>query len=210
MKRLFVILVVLLLTTMGAVMMAHDVVYLKNGSIIKGKVIEVVPSESVQVQTQDGSLFVYSMDEIDRISNEENADNTESYLKRGFRGIPDLSIHAGLNDGSNIMFMASYTAGYQINRLIFLGGGIAPAYDLDYEFILPIYSAIRFDFANSQISPFLDARLGYAIDSGAYTYIGGGCRIKKLSLSGGYSFIQTDDYWYGDLAYLGLRVGYEF
>ena len=89
--------------------MAHDVVYLKNGSIIKGKVIEVVPSESVKVQTQDGSLFVYSMDEIDRISNEENADNTESYLKRGFRGIPDLSIHAGLNDGSNIMFMASYT-----------------------------------------------------------------------------------------------------
>ena len=34
MKRLFVALVILFMTTMGAVMMAHDVVYLKNGSVM--------------------------------------------------------------------------------------------------------------------------------------------------------------------------------
>ena len=207
MKRLCVILAVLLSTTIGTVMMAHDVIYLNNGSIIKGSVIEVIPNGSVKIQTQDGSLYVYDMSEVDRIVNDENSNDSESHRKCGYRGIPDLSANIGLNDDSYIMLMASYTAGYQ---LIFLGGGIAPAYDFDYEFILPIYSAIRFDFANSRISPFLDARLGYAIDSGTYTYIGAGCQIKKLSLSGGYTFIQTDGRWSGNLCYLGLRVGLDF
>ena len=210
MKRLFVALVILFMTTMGAVMMAHDVVYLKNGSIIKGSVIEVIPNGSVKIQTQDGSLFVYDMNEVDRIVSDENSYDSESNRKCGYRGIPDLSVNIGLNDDSYIMLTASYTAGYQINQLIFLGGGIAPAYDFDYEFILPIYSAIRFDFANSRISPFLDARLGYAIDSGTYTYIGAGCQIKKINLSGGYTFIQTNGRWHGNLCYLGLRVGLEF
>ena len=96
MKRLFITLAVLLMTTMGAVMMAHDVVYLKNGSIIKGSVIEVIPNGSIKIQTQDGSLFVYDMNEVDRIVNEdktqkeEQEDSSEDYLKSGFRGFIDL------------------------------------------------------------------------------------------------------------------------
>lgn len=238
MKRLFVILVVLLLTTMGAVMMAHDVVYLKNGSIIKGSVVEVIPNGSVKIQTQDGSLFVFDMSEVDRIVNEEKTqseeqeDNSEDYLKRGFRGFVDLGIHGGFGDAEdNLLLMSSFTAGYQINRFLFVGAGCSPTltlYDNEYYdevetgFILPIYGAIRFDFVNAKVSPFLDSRVGYSVTDdcrGLYTYIGVGCRIKKLSLSAGYTYQQKElsgdyyGYYYDDhldFGFAGLRIGFEF
>jgi len=43
----------------------QDVVYLINGSIIKGIIIEQVPNKSIKIQTKDGSVFFYRMDEID-------------------------------------------------------------------------------------------------------------------------------------------------
>lgn len=238
MKRLFVTLVVLLMTTMGAVMMAHDVVYLKNGSIIKGSVVEVIPNGTLKIQTQDGSLFVFDMSEVDHVVNEENKkneeqeDNSEDYLKRGFRGLLDLSIHAGFGDAEdNMLLMSSFTAGYQINRFLFVGGGCSPTltlYDNEYYdevetgFILPIYGAIRFDFVNAKVSPFLDTRVGYSVTDdcrGLYTYIGAGCRIKKLSLSAGYTYQQKElsgDYYgyhydeHVNFGFAGVRIGFEF
>lgn len=35
-----------------------DVVYLKNGSIIRGMIIEQIPNVSLKIQTKDGSIFV--------------------------------------------------------------------------------------------------------------------------------------------------------
>ena len=45
----------------------EDVVYLKNGSIVRGTIVEEVPDESLKIQMQDGSVFVYERDEIARI-----------------------------------------------------------------------------------------------------------------------------------------------
>ena len=48
----------------------EDVVYLKNGSIIRGIIIEQVPNVSIKVQTRDGSVFVYEMENILKITKE--------------------------------------------------------------------------------------------------------------------------------------------
>jgi hypothetical protein len=47
-----------------------DVVYLKNGSIIRGMLIEQIPDVSVKIQTKDGSIFVYKMEEVEKITKE--------------------------------------------------------------------------------------------------------------------------------------------
>jgi hypothetical protein len=47
-----------------------DVVYLKNGSIIKGQIIEQIPSVSLKIETTGGSIFVYKMDEVEKITKE--------------------------------------------------------------------------------------------------------------------------------------------
>jgi hypothetical protein len=48
----------------------EDVVYLKNGGIMRGTIIEMVPETSVKLQTRDGNVHVFAMAEIDRIKKE--------------------------------------------------------------------------------------------------------------------------------------------
>ena len=50
--------------------LSQDVVYLKNGSVIHGTIIEQVPNVSLKIQTRDGSIFFYKMDEIEKIAKE--------------------------------------------------------------------------------------------------------------------------------------------
>lgn len=48
----------------------RDVLYLKNGSIIKGYIIEQIPDKSLKIQTADGRVFVFDISEIDKIVRE--------------------------------------------------------------------------------------------------------------------------------------------
>lgn len=47
-----------------------EVVYLKNGSIIRGMIIEQIPNVSLKIQTRDGNVFVYKMEEVEKITKE--------------------------------------------------------------------------------------------------------------------------------------------
>lgn len=72
MQRLCALLILFLLATVYAEAQQPmiDVVYLHNGSIIRGMVIEQIPDESLKIETRDGSVFVYEMSEIQRIVRE--------------------------------------------------------------------------------------------------------------------------------------------
>ena len=61
MKRFFILALVALIgfAMPAAAQQYQEVVYLKNGSVIKGTVIEQIPDQSVKVQTQDGSVCLY-------------------------------------------------------------------------------------------------------------------------------------------------------
>ena len=48
----------------------EDVVFLKDGSIIRGQIIEQVPGEFVRIQTIGGSMFVLKVSEIKAIKKE--------------------------------------------------------------------------------------------------------------------------------------------
>jgi hypothetical protein len=48
----------------------QDVVYLKNGSIVRGIIIEQIPNKTLKIKTADGSVFVYQMDDVARITRE--------------------------------------------------------------------------------------------------------------------------------------------
>jgi len=47
-----------------------DVIYLKNGSIIKGTIAEQVLGESLKIKTRDGNILVFSEKEIQKITKE--------------------------------------------------------------------------------------------------------------------------------------------
>ena len=48
----------------------EDVVYLKNGSVIHGMIIEQVPNVSIKIQTVDRNIFVYKMEEVEKMTKE--------------------------------------------------------------------------------------------------------------------------------------------
>ena len=48
-----------------------DVVYLKNGSIIRGTILELAPEISVKIGTGDGSVFVFKMEEVEKLAREK-------------------------------------------------------------------------------------------------------------------------------------------
>ncbi len=47
-----------------------DVIYLKNGNILRGTIIEQIPNESVKIKTKDGNVFGYKIDEVLKITKE--------------------------------------------------------------------------------------------------------------------------------------------
>jgi len=58
-----------------------DVVYLKNGGVRKGLVIEQVPNESLKLQTLYGEIYVIDMKDISRIA-KERKQSTVSTIAR--------------------------------------------------------------------------------------------------------------------------------
>ena len=60
----------------GAQTATVDVVELANGSVIRGTIIEQIPNQSIRMQTGDGSIFVFAMSDVVRISREAGAPST--------------------------------------------------------------------------------------------------------------------------------------
>ena len=73
MKKVFLTMVVFLIATVTFAQNYQDVVYLKNGSIIRGIIIEQVPNESLKIETADCNLFVYKMVEVEKMTKERIA-----------------------------------------------------------------------------------------------------------------------------------------
>lgn len=70
MKNLMFCLALWLLASATEAQNLRDVVYLKNGSIIKGVITEQNPPVQIKLQTADGSMLVYKYEEIEKLTRE--------------------------------------------------------------------------------------------------------------------------------------------
>ena len=226
MRKLLLLLTLLLsISTYVAAQNYTEVVYLKNGSIIKGVIIEQVPNVSLKIKTSDGSLIICQMSDVEKITKEERY--TRDYRKeannrkaarntlKGYKGFVDFAYIGDVSD--------------------FVGGGVALNYYTDADLVAaPIYANFRANFINKRVTPFADVKTGYAVGDieGAYASIGVGVRFslkgkKALNLalmynfqdyeistdygysSGGYYYHSSyDDTW--ELHGVGVRFGFEF
>ena len=91
MKRLGLLFVMLAVATLSFAQSSH-VLKLKNGTTVKGVVLELLPSESVKIQTADGKTLVYNLSEVEDLrlayepgkqnQNTVNTNNGIRYLMR--------------------------------------------------------------------------------------------------------------------------------
>lgn len=204
----------------------QEVVYLKNGSVIRGTVIEQQPNVLLKVKTADGSIFVYPMNEVEKITKEE-AINRESEKsnrirtdEKGYRGSVEVGTIVNFRaSGIPIdrgAFSITTSHGYQFNPHLFLGAGIG----LDYHaaggrLFMPLFADVRANFLNRDITPFWGIKAGYSIGSkNAYNKVSTGAyfnptfgvrfilnRQSAMNIAFGYNLQQQivkKDIYYND------------
>ncbi len=194
----------------------QEVVYLKNGSIVRGVIIEQVPSKSLKIQTADGSIFAYQMNDVEKIVKEEgnvkwrrtNQKTIRNHVNEGrqagYRGFFDFGYCIGVGDGEGRLEIAT-SHGYQFNPYFFAGVGMGFNWYHDSEvFGLPIYAHFRSEFSPRKISPFFDLKIGYSVldAEGFHMNPSVGCRFAVgektgVSLSLGYTLQMAEYYYYG-------------
>lgn len=238
MRKLLLLLTLLLsISTYVAAQSYTEVVYLKNGSVIKGVIIEQVPNVSLKIKTSDGSLIICQMNDVEKITKEErytrdyrkdvNNHKTARNTLKGYKGFVDVGYIADLSDYNADKVEISTSHGYQFNNYFYVGGGVAVDFYTDADLIAaPIFVDFRANFINKKITPFADIKTGYSVGDveGVYVATGVGVRFslkgkKALNLKLEYNYQQYDYYYRGyyinfddtlDLEGLGFKVGFEF
>jgi len=174
MKNLFLLITALLLTfaVYSQNVQYEDVVYLKNGSIIHGMIIEQIPNKTLKIKTADRNIFVFEFDQIEKITKEEipqefiakqQAEMPENqYIAKenGFESEIDLLMAVQLEWAEPVLGMHAI-AGYRVIPQFFMGGGFGVEIYTDGN-MLPLFLSIRTDFIKARVTPFFSANVGYA------------------------------------------------
>lgn len=230
MKNFF--LVLLLLVTPFVMMQAQsmqEVVYLKNGSVIRGVIVEQLPGVSLKIKTGDGSIFAYNISDVEKITKEASMANNGSPFSfnkgndLGYKGFIDFGYNFGVGDFGIDRFEVATSHGYQWSRYAYIGAGIGLNYYSDASsFSIPVFVNSRFYFLNSGISPYIDAKVGYSFGDieGLYVAPSIGCKIGFFNFSVGYTMQMAECEWYYyDYYYetttencgaITLKMGFEF
>lgn len=148
----------------------QDVVYLKNGSIIRGMVIEQVPGISIKIQTADKSLFVYTMEEVAKITKEEIARERipNKGIPKGYEGMVQLGygVHleqygadrAKFNVVNGYRFGSRFVAGIGLGLRQYTGTG-------NTNLLLPVFIHLRTNILNRKVSPYISADIGTSFNT---------------------------------------------
>lgn len=184
----------------------QEVVHLKNGSAIKGVIIEQTPNESLKIKTDDGSVFAYQMSEVDKITKERSEQFANSYLKVGYRGFVEAGFTV-LNYNSIGLFT---THGVQIIPELFMGIGVGFDYFTSGNWHCPLYVDLRTDILRKKTTPYIDFKIGYSVlggDTGLYLSPTAGCRFGHFSVGVGYVLKKL----YGfNVDGLNVKLGIDF
>lgn len=211
----FVIMLIFILFPLAA-QKTKDHLYLKNGSMIIGKLIEI-NADQYKIQTADGSIFIFASQEVEKFSKESPFFDGRKTKGFGF------SLEAGLLAGAqhtkySAPFSFNFLAGItcKTKNMISLGSGV--------EFIgvpfNPLFIEYRYIFSDRKTTPFIFARGGALLhiggdepesdyynnnDNNPFNYRGGG----SFALGSGISWAKEDYETYLSFAYRYAHTSYQ-
>ncbi|TXB62412.1 hypothetical protein [Phaeodactylibacter luteus] len=235
MKKILLTLTMCLMALAGFAQDKMDVVYLKDGRVIKGSIIKPLDADGIQIMTTESDVYTFSVDEVRRVGREsfrhENLSNkimvhdgtgftNITTLGYGF-GIGTLGAEGGVdNDGG---YFAIHTInGYHISRKVSLGAGLGIEWHDGYE-LVPLYADVRLYPSLTEWAPFFFGNAGYGLgflddnaDGGLMLGLGGG--VQK-SVNSNFAYTASLGYRFQenslgaldlDAHFLQLSVGLKF
>lgn len=149
----------------------EEVVYLMNGSVIRGDVIEQ-NKEKIKIKIAGGSILVYEMSEVERITKEEKKIKDKKgakdfrFKETGYYNAVSFGLLPGQDEFGNFPFGGSlhYVLGYQYQPIIGAGIGIGADTYLYSEIrnVIPLYLEARgYLTENQPFSPYYSVQAGY-------------------------------------------------
>lgn len=136
-----------------------DLVYLKSGGIIKGK-LSVNNSEKVRINSA-GNEWVFNISEVDSVVQFSNKQKTADVSNYFFidNSIGFLVGNSGNNQKAPFTFMSSVN--FRLTENVFAGFGLGAEF-LD-ESYMPAFGQLQYRFRNSNFTPFVNLQLGYMV-----------------------------------------------
>ena len=140
----------------------HDVVYLKNGSIIHGIIIEQAPNKYIKIKTTDNNVWVFQMEEIEKITKELNENykfGRSSSKRKGYFNYERLGILTG--QGETIFAVGSING-------VKMGNHFAMGFGVEYNnypnaTVMPLFLDLRVNYLSSSITPISFVDIGYSL-----------------------------------------------
>jgi len=166
----------------------QDVVYLKNGSVIRGFISEFVPEKSVTIKTEGQSIFVFEMNEVEKITREEPPVTKKArapYMKeKGYFNETEFRVLLGDGGDGFSTGQSLITAhGYQVNRFFRIGAGVGAAHYNNYgNTFIPLFARVSGDMVKFRVTPiyFVDAGYGFLVGRDEHD-----SNIEELNSQGG-------------------------
>lgn len=155
----------------------EDVVYLKNGAIVRGIIIEQVPNKSLEIKSNDNNYFIFKMEEVQRITRENQLKDPTDYKKKGFLNITEIGFgfgiytintyHGSFDIKGQFPILGLRTInGYQLNEYFSFGLGVGFDAFLDGDnkgALIPFTADTRINFRKGKLSPTLNLNGGYSV-----------------------------------------------
>lgn len=156
--------------------------YLKNGNIVRGKIVEQEVGKFVKIQLNENNVLLFSNDEIieiakegvvDQDESESTAQTNEKNFPKGYQGIIEIGYIATAHGLDNGLLKAQMINGIRFKRLS-LGVGAGIRFDANSSFrpYIPVFFDIRTRFVPRRVSPFIALGCGYTFypnyDGGLY------------------------------------------
>ncbi len=207
----------------------RNIISLKNGSVIKGYVSELSFDTDIKVSTDDGSIFVYNIQDIANVARDTTqpvatqlttqnttaaSQVTNRYLaKQGYRGFVSFDPGYYVSGIGGIAF--STTHGYQFGHAAFIGAGLSLDIIVD-ELICPtFYAAFRGNAGKSVAQFTYGTRLGFQVVDDEIPFLWNFDLGLRIGISPNFGMHITPDFTVlaGDDFFdfrSGVRIGFDF
>ena len=190
-------------------------VFLNDGSIYIGRILDVVTDKSIRLQLNDGIVISISYSNIKKIIQSDDAGKQRvehrayEFREKGFYNVNYASITSGsgIEGMSTIGFGLSSSFGYMFNKYFGLGLGIG----IDKFDVMNLKNSNSY-YYNYIESPFTNT---YPLFIEARGYFYGKMNAYYYSFNAGYGFVNTNEEFsildaHGGMMYypaIGIRFG---
>lgn len=136
----------------------EDVIYFKNGAILRGEIIEHTGEESLKIKTAGRNVVVVMLEEVQEIK-KERVPAQQYFKESGYVNYTGMAVLPGL-DATSVRFQM--VNGYQFSPKFSAGLGFGFTTYSDPLSLAPFFLDVKYKFLKANTTPFVFLKSGYS------------------------------------------------